>query len=233
MTKAAFPPQHVAIIMDGNGRWAKKRNLPRIAGHKAGGDNIVPAAKFLMEQQIKYLTLFSFSTENWNRPAYEVKGLMNLLAERIDIETKRFNQLNIRLLHIGRKDRLPNILLDKIAAAEKLTRNNVALTLCLAFDYGSRDEIVQVVQKVISAEIEYARIDTSVIMQYLYTADIPDPDLIIRTGGEYRLSNFLLWQAAYSELYFTNVLWPDFKQEEMKEALLDYKQRKRRFGGIE
>jgi undecaprenyl diphosphate synthase len=232
MTQPSYPPQHVAIIMDGNGRWAKKRGLPRLAGHNAGGENIRPVVKIFASYGVKYLTLYMFSTENWNRSRIEVAGLLNLLAKKIDQETQAFHQENIRLVHLGRLDRLSQKLVEKVKAAVELTKNNTGLTVCLAFDYGGRDEIVQAARRIASADISGNNIDESVFARYLYNADIPDPDLIIRTGGESRLSNFLLWQAAYSELYFTPVLWPDFGHKDVEEALSEYKHHQRRFGKI-
>jgi undecaprenyl diphosphate synthase len=218
--------------MDGNGRWAKKRRLPRLAGHNAGGKNIRPVVKIFADYGVKYLTLYMFSTENWNRPRIEVAGLLSLLARKIDQETQAFHQENIRLVHLGRLDRLSQKLREKVRAAVELTKNNTGLTLCLAFDYGGRDEIVQATRRIASAGISGNNIDESVLARYLYNPDIPDPDLVIRTGGESRLSNFLLWQAAYSELYFTPVLWPDFGRKDVEEALSEYKLRQRRFGKI-
>jgi undecaprenyl diphosphate synthase len=232
MIQTNHPPQHVAIIMDGNGRWAKKRRLPRLAGHNAGGKNIRPVVKIFADYGVKYLTLYMFSTENWNRPRIEVTGLLSLLAKKIDQETRAFHQENIRLVHLGRLDRLSQKLREKVKAAVELTKNNTGLTLCLAFDYGGRDEIVQAASRIADAGIPGDNIDESVFARYLYSPDIPDPDLVIRTGGESRLSNFLLWQAAYSELYFIPVLWPDFGLKEVEEALSEYKRRQRRFGKI-
>ena len=232
MTKANYPPRHVAIIMDGNGRWAKKRHLPRLAGHNAGGENIRPVVKIFADYGVKYLTLYMFSTENWNRPRIEVTGLLSLLAKKIGQETQAFHQENIRLVHLGRLDRLSQKLREKVKAAVELTKNNTGLTLCLAFDYGGRDEVVQAARRIADARIPGDNIDESVFTHYLYSTDIPDPDLLIRTGGESRLSNFLLWQAAYSELYFTTVLWPDFGHKDVEEALSEYKRRQRRFGKI-
>jgi undecaprenyl diphosphate synthase len=232
MTQANYPPQHVAITMDGNGRWAKKRHLPRLAGHNAGGDNIRPVVKIFANYGVKYLTLYMFSTENWNRPRIEVAGLLSLLARKIDQEAQAFHQENIRLVHLGRLDRMSQKLREKVRAAVELTKNNTGLTLCLAFDYGGRDEIVQAARRIASAGIPGDNIDESVFVRYLYSTDIPNPDLVIRTGGESRLSNFLLWQAAYSELYFTPVLWPDFGLKDVEEALSEYKRRQRRFGKI-
>jgi len=227
-----YPPQHVAIIMDGNGRWANNRGLPRLAGHEAGGKNIRPVVKIFADYGVKYLTLYAFSTENWNRPRAEVAGLLNLLGKKIDQETQAFHQENIRLIHLGRPDKLSKRLREKVKAAVELTRNNTGLTLCLAFDYGGRDEIVQAARRIASAGIPGDNIDESIFARYLYSTDIPNPDLVIRTGGETRLSNFLLWQAAYSELYFTPVLWPDFGHKDVEEALSEYKRRQRRFGRI-
>jgi undecaprenyl diphosphate synthase len=232
MTRVNDPPQHVAIIMDGNGRWARKRGLPRIVGHNAGGENIRPVAKIFADYGVKYLTLYMFSTENWNRPRIEVAGLLSLLAKKIDQETQAFHRDNMRLVHLGRLDRLSQRLRAKVQAAVELTRSNTGLTLCLAFDYGGRDEIVQAVRRIASADISVDNIDESVFARHLYNTDIPDPDLVIRTGGETRLSNFLLWQAAYSELHFTPVLWPDFGRKDVEEALSEYRQRRRRFGKI-
>lgn len=224
-------PRHVAIIMDGNGRWAQQRGLPRLQGHWAGADNVDPVVKVFIQHGIEYLTLYVFSTENWTRPQLEVAGLIRLLADRIDAETDFLHKANVRLRHLGRPDRLPPELRQKIEAAVELTRNNTAMTLCGAFDYGGRAEILQATQRLINDGISH-NIDEALFSKYLYTDGIPDPDLIIRTGGEMRLSNFLLWQAAYSELYFTPVLWPDFGERQIEEALLDYRQRQRRFGNL-
>lgn len=232
MIQINYPPQHVAIIMDGNGRWANNRGLPRLAGHEAGGKNIRPVAKIFADYGVKYLTLYAFSTENWTRPRAEVAGLLILLGKKLDQETQAFHQENIRLVHLGRLDRLSKRLREKVEAAVELTKNNIGLTLCLAFDYGGRDEIVQAARRIAGAGIPGDKIDESVLARYLYSPDIPDPDLVIRTGGETRLSNFLLWQAAYSELFFTPVLWPDFGPKAIEEALSEYKRRQRRFGRI-
>ena len=232
MSPTDYPPRHVAIIMDGNGRWAKKRGLPRLVGHNAGGDNIRPVVKVFADHGVKYLTLYMFSTENWNRPRIEVAGLLSLLARKIDKETQAFHRENNRLVHLGRLDRLSQKLRDKVLGAVELTKNNTGLTLCLAFDYGGRDEIVQAARRIATAGIADDNIDESEFVRHLYNPEIPDPDLVIRTGGESRLSNFLLWETAYSELYFTAVLWPDFGRKEIEEALSEYKRRQRRFGKI-
>jgi undecaprenyl diphosphate synthase len=223
-------PRHIAIIMDGNGRWARKRGLPRLAGHKAGGDNIRPVAQSFAGRGVGHLTLYAFSTENWDRPRAEVMGLLTLLSRRIDQETRALHEDNIRLVHLGRQDRMSQGLRNKVEAALDLTRDNTGLTLCLAFDYGGRDEIVQAARHIAAAGTGSEGIDESAFARHLYLPDVPDPDLIIRTGGEMRLSNFLLWQAAYSELYFTPVLWPDFGPHEVDEALAEYARRQRRFG---
>lgn len=225
-------PRHVAIIMDGNGRWAKQRGLPRIEGHRAGAKNVRKVARAFADHGIKYLTLFAFSTENWDRPKEEVTGLLHLLSQSIDEEIQRFHQANIKLVHIGKPDRLPLELKRKVKSATELTKDNTGMTLCLAFDYGSRSEIVDAVRCIKEGNVSPEGISETIFSSYLDTADIPDPDLLIRTGGEFRLSNFLLWQVAYSELYFTPVSWPDFNEKEIEKALLDYKQRQRRFGNL-
>jgi len=232
LSQANYPPQHVAIIMDGNGRWAKKRGLPRIAGHQAGENNIQPTIQSLINYGVKYLTLYIFSTENWSRPSTEVSGLIKLLSQKIDKETGRLHEENIRLIHIGQTNRLPEKLQQKLSAAISLTKNNTAFTLCIAFDYGGRDEIIQAAKHIIDAGLCSMELDEAVFSKYLYTSGLPNPELIIRTGGESRLSNFLLWQASYSELYFTATLWPDFDQKEIEKALTEYKRRQRRFGAI-
>ncbi len=225
-------PQHVAIIMDGNGRWAKKRGLPRLAGHKAGTENIRLVTEIFAEYKIKYLTLFAFSTENWNRPSIEVRGLLKILSDRLDPEIKRLHEKNIRVRHLGRLDALSPELQQKIKSAIELTSNNTGGTLIMAFDYGGRAEIVEAARRLLSNGVHAQNMTEDIFKNYLYAPDIPDPDLIIRTGGETRLSNFLLWQTAYSELYFTEVLWPDFNRLEIDKALEIYKRRHRRFGRI-
>lgn len=225
-------PRHVAIIMDGNGRWAKQRGLPRIEGHRAGAKNVRKVARAFADHGVKYLTLFAFSTENWDRPKEEVTGLLHLLSQSIDEEIQRFHRSNIKLVHIGKPDRLPLELKRKVKSATELTKDNTGMTLCLAFDYGSRSEIVDAVRCIKEGNVSPESISETIFSSYLGTADIPDPDLLIRTGGEFRLSNFLLWQVAYSELYFTPVSWPDFNEKEIEKALLDYKQRQRRFGNL-
>lgn len=225
-------PNHVAIIMDGNGRWAKQRNLPRLAGHRAGTENIRSVVRCFAEHEVRYLTLFAFSTENWHRPQDEIQGLMDILGEVIDRETQNLHDEEVKLLHLGHLDGFSPKLQQKIRHAISLTKDNARMTLSLAADYGGRAEIEDAVKRIISNGLSPESITESLFASYLYTAGLPDPDLIIRTGGEMRISNFLLWQAAYSEYYFTPTLWPDFGREDIEGALIAYSQRERRFGGI-
>ena len=225
-------PTHIAIIMDGNGRWAKQRGLPRLEGHRAGVENLRRVVEYFAEHQLKYLTLYGFSTENWRRPRGEIKGLLNLLREVIDWDTKKLHEKGIRLRHLGRLDGLPRLLQRRVKKAIELTRNNTGMTLSFAFNYGGRTEILDAVRRLVKEATPAEAIDEPLFNSYLYTRDLPDPDLIIRTGGEMRLSNFLLWQSAYSELYFTPVLWPDFDEEEIEKALIAYSKRERRFGRV-
>ncbi len=225
-------PPHVAIIMDGNGRWAQRRGLPRIAGHRAGTDNIRPILESCVDYGIKILTVYAFSTENWSRPLDEVRGLMGILGEVIKRETKALHKKGVRLRHIGRLEDLPPGLVRGIQHAVELTRNNEAVTLNVALNYGGRREIVDAVRRIVSDGVDPQRIDEELVSKYLYTGDQPDPDLIIRTGGEMRLSNFLIWQSAYAEYYSTPVYWPDFDVDQLRLALLAYSQRQRRFGKV-
>ncbi|MFQ5987587.1 MAG: polyprenyl diphosphate synthase [Dehalococcoidia bacterium] len=231
-SKIPHIPNHVAIIMDGNGRWARQRRLPRLAGHRAGTENIRQVIECFAEYGVKYLTLFAFSTENWIRPRKEVQGLLRILEEAIDRETQNFHEEGIKLLHLGRRDRLSERLRQKLQYAIELTKDNTRGTLSIAFDYGGRAEIVDAVRRILEQGIPPESIDEASLSSYLYTAGLPDPDLIIRTGGEMRLSNFLLWQSAYSEYYSTPTFWPDFGREEIEKALIAYSQRERRFGGL-
>ena len=224
-------PKHVAIIMDGNGRWAAKRYMPRLAGHRAGTNNISKVVEALAIRGIKYLTIYAFSTENWNRSDSEVTGLMSILEDVIETQTNILHDKGVKIKHIGRIDRISESLSRSIKKAEDITRNNEALILNVAFDYGGRAEIVDAIRKLISDGINYEQIDEEQVSKYLYTNGIPDPDLIIRTAGELRLSNFLLWQSAYSEYYCTQTLWPDFDEDDIDEALEAYSSRQRRFGG--
>ena len=232
MKKINHLPSHVAIIMDGNGRWAEQRGLPRLDGHKVGVDNISRVIEYLGQYRIKYITLYGFSTENWSRPEDEVAGLLSLLAERIEQETLELHQKGVRLRHLGRFDRIPHNLQQAINRAIELTKNNTGMTLSVAFNYGGRGEILDAVRRLVADGIIPEDIDEILFNSYLYTTGLPDVDLMIRTGGELRISNFLLWQAAYSEYYFTKVLWPDFNERDIDKALLSYSQRQRRFGGL-
>ncbi len=225
-------PSHVAIIMDGNGRWAEQRGLPRIDGHRAGIEAVRSTIECLDEYQIKYVTLYGFSTENWKRPKDEVDGLFRLLTEIIDRETAKLHQRGVRLRHLGQLDKLSPHLRQAIKRAEELTGDNPGMTIAFALNYGGRAEILDAVRQLIAEGIPRQKIDEGFFDRYLYTAGLPDVDLVIRTGGELRLSNFLVWQAAYAEYYFTDLLWPDFNHEEIEKALLSYSQRQRRFGGL-
>ncbi|HOX54254.1 MAG: isoprenyl transferase [Candidatus Omnitrophica bacterium] len=229
-------PQHIAIIMDGNGRWAKQRGLPRAAGHKAGIDNFKKIVKDANGIGIKYLTLFAFSTENWKRPKTEVGMLMRALEKFLDRELAELNKNNIRLRIVGRDDPIPKNIIDKLKKAEGQTKNNTGLTLNLALNYGSRTEIVDAAKKlaksILNKTINIEDVDERVFSEFLYTADTPDPDLLIRTSGEMRISNFLLWQLSYAELYFTNKFWPDFHKEDLLEAIREFQSRQRRFGDV-
>jgi len=209
--KSSSLPAHIAIIMDGNGRWAEKRGLPRLSGHKAGVDRIHSVARTFNDvYHTRYLTLYGFSTENWNRPQEEVKGLFNILEENIDEEAAKLHRENVKILHLGRMIELPQNIQNAINRAITLTSNNSGMVLSLAFNYGGRTEIVDAVRQLIINKVDPAAVDEKSFALYLYTAGMPDVDLVIRTGCEIRISNFLLWQAAYAEYYFTRVLWPDF-----------------------
>jgi undecaprenyl diphosphate synthase len=225
-------PRHVAIIMDGNGRWALSRGLPRLAGHKAGTENLRRVIRASVEFGIKYLTIYAFSTENWGRPPEEVRGLMHILEDVIDRELSELNKEGVQLRHIGRLERLVPKLQEKVLEAIELTKNNDRLILNVAFNYGGRDEIVQAIQRLMKDGVEPEKVTDELVSQYLYTAGLPDPDLIIRTSGELRVSNFLIWQAAYSEWYITETYWPDFDKEEYRRALEKYGKRDRRYGGV-
>jgi len=223
-------PRHVAFIMDGNGRWAKRRGLPRSAGHYAGMDRVIEIVRASDDFGIGALSVYAFSTENWGRPKAEVMGLMQILGEVIERETRELHRNGVQLRHIGRLEGIPASLQKKVRAAIELTKHNERLILNVAFNYGGRDEIVQAVRRIIRDQVAPERLDEALFSQYLYTAGQPDPDLIIRTGGEWRLSNFLIWQAAYAEYYTTPTFWPDFDKEELYKALLAYSKRERRFG---
>ena len=232
-TSRAPGPTHVAVIMDGNGRWAKQRGLPRLEGHRAGTRNIRRVIRAFADHGVKYLTLYAFSSENWARPTQEVRGLWRILGEVIAKETRELHKEGVRVKQIGRRDRLAPALQKAIGAAEDLTRDNDRITLCVALDYGGRPELVEAIRRAMRAGLGPDDITEDSLAAYLDTADLPDPDLVIRTGGEMRLSNFLLWQTAYSEYYSTPACWPDFDQAEIAAALEAYHRRRRRFGGIE
>lgn len=225
-------PKHIAIIMDGNGRWANRRGLPRLAGHRRGADTAKQIVNILLDYEIPCVTLYAFSTENWNRPRGEIDSLFRILEERLDEEVRFAREKQIKVRHLGKPDGLPSRVLDRVKQVLELTQNGSRMTLNLAFNYGGRGEIVEAVRRLVLDGIPAKEINEAVFSQYLYTAGIPDPDLIIRTGGEMRLSNFLPWQSAYAEIYFTPVLWPDFDKKELDRALFAYSQRQRRFGGL-
>lgn len=225
-------PRHIAIIMDGNGRWATQRGLPRLSGHREGIDNAHRVVKDLFGYGIKYFTLYVFSTENWKRPTEEVEGIFQILVDGLDEEIVFAREKGIRIRHLGILDGLPVRLRSKVEQAEDLTRNNSAMVFSLALNYGGRREIVEAVRHLVRDGIAAEKVDGELLSRYLYAGDLCDPDLVIRTGGEMRLSNFLLWQVAYAELYFTPVLWPDFGRDEIDRALMAYRERQRRFGSL-
>ncbi|HEX7619908.1 MAG TPA: isoprenyl transferase [Anaerolineales bacterium] len=225
-------PTHVAIIMDGNGRWAISRGLPRLAGHRAGTENLRRIITACAEFNIKYLTIYAFSTENWGRPREEVDGLMHILEDVIDKELAELNKEGVQLRHIGRLERLDPKLQEKVLEAIELTKNNNRLIVNVAFNYGGRDEIVCAIQRIIKDGIKPEEVNSDLVSQYMFTAGVPDPDLIIRTSGELRVSNFMIWQGAYSEWYVTSVYWPDFNREELQKALNTFSNRDRRYGGL-
>jgi len=225
-------PVHIAIIMDGNGRWAKTRGLPRLAGHRAGTENLRRIITASVELGIQYLTIYAFSTENWTRPPEEVQGLMKILADVIDKELDELNREGVQLRHIGRLEHLDPDVSAKIQRAIEITRSNSRLVLNVAFNYGGRDEIVCAVRRIIKDGINPDDVTEKLISDYLFTAGTPDPDLIIRTSGEMRTSNFLVWQGAYAELYVTPVLWPDFDKDELRAAIVAFGSRDRRFGSL-
>jgi undecaprenyl diphosphate synthase len=227
-------PKHLAIIMDGNGRWAKQQGFLRAFGHENGTKSVKETIKICAKLGIEYLTLYAFSTENWNRPKLEVQALMKILINSLRKELGTLQENNIRLNAIGNLDRLPKSAQKELMDVIEKTKNNTRLTLTLALSYGSREELVNAVRiisdKVKNNIISIDTIDDSIINEHLYTQNLPDVDLLIRTSGEHRISNFLLWQIAYAELYFTDVLWPDFKEQDLYEAIISYQKRERRFG---
>ncbi len=229
-------PRHVGVIMDGNGRWAKRRGLPRVAGHNEGVNSVEAIVEACGELGIDYLTIYTFSEENWRRPSWEVASLMQLLVATINRKIKRLMEQNVKILTIGHLEKLPDYARNAMLKAVEMTQNNTGLTLNVALSYGGRQEIVDSLRK-IAKEVEQGRlraeqIDETLISQYLYTAQQPDPDLVIRTGGERRISNFLLWQIAYAEIYFTRTAWPDFRKSQFVDAIWDYAHRERRFGMV-
>jgi undecaprenyl diphosphate synthase len=225
-------PRHVAIIMDGNGRWAMARGLPRLAGHRAGTENIRRILEASVRFGIPILTIYAFSTENWQRPPAEVQGLLRIFEEVIERELAELHAQGVQLRHVGWPDPLPARLREQVQRAVELTRNNSRIILNVAFNYGGRLEIVKAVQAIVRSGVPPDQVTEELIERHLCTAGLPDPDLIIRTGGEMRLSNFLIWQAAYAEYYSTPTFWPDFDEAELHRALVAYNQRERRFGRV-
>jgi undecaprenyl diphosphate synthase len=229
-------PQHIAVIMDGNGRWAQRRHLPRVAGHRAGVQSARTVIETCARLGIPALTLYAFSMENWRRPKAEIDFLMRLLREYLRKELPTINRNNIRMLVIGRSDQLPQEVRADIDRAMELTAGNTGMKLAVALNYGGRAELVdafnRILDRVRNNGLANARVDEELISQHLYTAGLPDPDLLIRTSGEMRVSNFLLWQIAYAEIYVTETLWPDFSRAQLYEALLDFQRRERRYGGL-
>jgi undecaprenyl diphosphate synthase len=225
-------PVHIAIIMDGNGRWARKRGLPRLAGHRAGTENLRRIIQACVEFGIQYLTVYAFSTENWTRPPDEVQGLMRIFEDVIDRELQELHDQGVQLRHIGRLEKLSPSFRDKIQHAIETTRHNSRLVLNIAFNYGGRDEIVYVIQGMLKEGVKPEDVNEDLVCSHLFTAGTPDPDLIIRTSGEMRGSNFLLWQGSYAEWYFPAVYWPDFDKEQLRLALEEFNRRDRRYGKV-
>jgi len=225
-------PEHVAIIMDGNGRWAQHRGKPRLQGHRAGTTNLRRVMKAFAEYKIKYLTLYAFSTENWARPRNEVEGLFRILSEVIDREAQFLRDQGVKLRHLGTLEGLSPAMQQRVQRALEMTQSNSRMIVSIAFNYGGRAEILEAIRRIISDGLDPKDLDEAVFSRYLYTSGLPDPDLVIRTGGEVRLSNFLIWQTAYSEYYATTTFWPDFGKEDIQKALLAYSQRRRRYGGL-
>jgi undecaprenyl diphosphate synthase len=235
-TQKALTPKHIAIIMDGNGRWAKSKGLQRWEGHQAGAESVKAVIEGCIETKVEYLTLYAFSKENWNRPKTEVNALMKLLEQFLKKKSKELKENNVRLQAIGNLQDLSPGPLKELKRSIKETQNNTALTLILALSYGAREEIIHGVKGILSdindGKLDPSTIDTKIFSGYLYTAQTPDPDLLIRTSGEKRLSNFLLWQISYAELFISDKLWPDFKKENLLEAIKDFSNRERRYGEL-
>ena len=225
-------PVHVAIIMDGNGRWAVGRGLPRLEGHRAGLNAARKIIRRLGEREVKYVTLYTFSTENWKRPASEIEGLFNLLKSVVHREAAELHKNNVRIVHTGRIEGIPPDMLSEIQKAVKLTSKNTGLQLALAFNYGGRQEIVDAVRAIVTENVPAEQVDEEMVARHLYNAGTPDVDLVIRSAGEMRLSNFLIWQSAYAEYYFSDAMWPDFNEAEIDRALDAFSRRKRRFGRL-
>jgi undecaprenyl diphosphate synthase len=228
----AAVPHHLGIIMDGNGRWAKARGMPRVAGHQAGVDNMRRILEHCVRREVKVLSIYAFSTENWGRPPEEVSGLMRLLGLAIQRQLNDLDKNGVRILHSGRMEGINPQLQKQILNALEVTRNNERITLNVAFNYGGRAEIIDAVRHLIQDGVRPEDLSEELLSSYLYTANLPDPDMIIRTGGEWRLSNFLIWQAAYAEYYTTPTYWPDFDEVELDKALIEYSRRERRFGRV-
>jgi len=229
-------PVHIAIIMDGNGRWAKERSLPRVAGHKEGINSVREITRVCGEIGVKHLTLYTFSTENWHRPKAEVSALMTLLLKTISVEVRELHKKNVRFTTIGDLEMLPRSTQKGILDGIEITKNNTGLNLCLALNYGSRQEMVSAVQsiadKVKNGDLDSDEIDETIFSDALSTSEMPDPDLLIRTSGECRLSNFLLWQSAYTEIFMTDIYWPAFREDALMDAILDFQSRERRYGKV-
>ena len=229
-------PKHIAIIMDGNGRWAKERSLPRISGHKEGINSVREITRVCGEIGVRHLTLYTFSTENWKRPSSEVSALMHLLLKTIKDEIKELHREEVRFTIIGDLNTIPSKTAKGLLDGVKVTENNTGLNLNLALNYGSRQEIINAIKilalKVQSGDLDPNNIDIDLLGNFLYTSNVPDPDLLIRTSGERRLSNFLLWQIAYTEIFMTDIFWPDFREKQLMDAIIDFQSRERRFGDI-
>ncbi len=227
-------PKHIGVVMDGNGRWAQRRGLPRTDGHGAGEEALVDTTYGALALGVKALTVYAFSTENWRRPVDEVRYLMNFNRSLLERRQHELNDVGIRIVFSGRRDwRVPKGVLKRMDEASELTKNNTAMTLNIAFNYGGRAEIIDAVKQLIDEGVPARKIDDKAIAERLYHPELPDPDLIVRTSGEYRTSNFLMWEGAYAELVFTDVLWPDFRREDLYEAVAEFQRRERRFGGVE